>query len=114
MAPQLSDLETLAKLLALKARRGRLTNAQLISLVDTCEAIGEPEELIEILNGYLEHYPDHREAWLALARVPCAGRCTAWKSALLLQQAKGCARASGAHSTAARAYTSLAEVPPTA
>ena len=67
MAPQLSDLETLAKLLALKARRGRLTNAQLISLVDTFEAIGEPEELIEILNGYLEHYPDHREAWLALA-----------------------------------------------
>ncbi len=67
MAPQLSDLETLAQLLALKARRGRLTNPQLISLVDTFEAIGEPEQLVGILAGYVERHPDHREAWLALA-----------------------------------------------
>ena len=67
MAPQLNDLETLAKLLALKARHGRLSNTQLIALVDTFEAIGEPEQLVGILSGYVERYADHREAWFALA-----------------------------------------------
>ena len=69
MAPQLYELEQLAKLLGFMARRGRLSNAELLSLVETFEGIAEPEQLAEILADYLHRYPDHREAWQALAEV---------------------------------------------
>lgn len=69
MAPQLYEMEILADLLAAKARRGRLTNAELASLVETFENVARPEELVQILSGYLGRYPDHREAWEALAEV---------------------------------------------
>ena len=69
MAPQLYEMDILADLLAAKARRGRLTNTELASLVETFENVARPEELVQILNGYLERYPDHREAWEALAEV---------------------------------------------
>jgi tetratricopeptide (TPR) repeat protein len=69
MAPQLYELEILADLLAVKARHGRLTNTELASLVETFENVARPEELVQILKEYLGHYPDHREAWEALAEV---------------------------------------------
>jgi tetratricopeptide (TPR) repeat protein len=69
MAPQLYELEQLATLLGFMARRGRLSNAELLSLVETFEGIAEPEKLVAILDDYLRRYPDHREAWQALAEV---------------------------------------------
>ncbi len=69
MAPQLYELEQLARLLAFMARRGRLSNAELLSLVETFEGIGEPEQLVAILKDYLRRYPDHQQAWQALAEV---------------------------------------------
>lgn len=69
LAPQLYELEALAELLALKARRGRLSNGELASLVQALEGIAEPERLVQILGRYLERYPDHYEAWEALAEV---------------------------------------------
>jgi len=69
MAPQLYEMELLAKLLGFVAKRGRLTNAELLSLVETYEGIAEPEQLVAILDDYLHRFPDHREAWQALAEV---------------------------------------------
>lgn len=69
LAPALWELEILADLLELQARRGRLTDTELASLVRTFEDIGEPERLVKILVEYLGRYPDHRKAWEALARV---------------------------------------------
>ena len=69
LAPQLWEQETLAMLLAVKARQGRLSDAELLSLVTTFEAIAEPERLVQILEGYLSRHPDHKEAWEALAEV---------------------------------------------
>ncbi len=69
LAPKVYDLEALARLLRLKAQRGRLTQAELTTLVTTFEDIGEPEELVEILESYLRRETDQREAWEALAEV---------------------------------------------
>jgi len=69
MAPQLYDMELLAKLLAVKAQRGRLENSELLSLAETYDSIGEPEQLIHILKNYLRRYPEHCEAWEVLADV---------------------------------------------
>lgn len=69
LAPALWELEILADLLELQAKRGRLTDTELASLVRTFEDIGEPERLVAILVGYLGRFPDHQKAWEALARV---------------------------------------------
>lgn len=69
LAPALWELEILADLLELQAKRGRLTDTELASLVRTFEDIGEPERLVGILVGYLARYADHQKAWEALARV---------------------------------------------
>lgn len=69
LAPQLYEYELLAKLLAVKARRGRMSNSELLALVQAYENIGEPEELVGILDAYLGREPLHEEAWQALAEV---------------------------------------------
>lgn len=69
LAPQLWEQETLAALLSVKARQGRLSSAELLSLVTTFEAIAEPERLVQILESYLSRHADHKEAWEALAEV---------------------------------------------
>lgn len=69
MAPQLYELDILADLLALKARRGRLSNTELLALVEAFENVARPEELVQVLTAYLQRESDHREAWEALAQV---------------------------------------------
>lgn len=69
MAPQLYELEQLATLLSYLAHRGRLSQSELLSLVETFEEIGEPERLVTILRDQVRRYPDHHQAWKALAEV---------------------------------------------
>jgi len=69
MAPQLYEQELLAKLLARKAERGRMTDAELLTFVQVFEDIGDPEQLVQLLDAYLARFPDHLEAWQALALV---------------------------------------------
>ena len=69
LAPQLYEYEALAKLMKIKARQGRLSNAELAALVEAMESVADPEGLVEILTQYLSRYADHREAWEALAAV---------------------------------------------
>ncbi|MFO0578200.1 MAG: tetratricopeptide repeat protein [Polyangia bacterium] len=69
LAPQIYEYEALAKLMKIKARQGRLSNAELAALVEAMESVADPEGLVELLTHYLSRYADHREAWEALAAV---------------------------------------------